>query len=318
MTRKVSYVFQEDGVHAIEDGKVVASAADLEELEEKLASEVEDVVTEDDKIRTATHIVTPNGLKGKLMGKPYESVWGTEVTVRFENGHIAHLQVTADDEFVTERSEAVDELEAIRETLAEPVLGDKLSLESRQADLKDVISSLRQLGSTKLSDSILAELDELRAEAAYELSHVGEALDYLRNSEPYAPPVNAYDMQVVEQESMGGHTGSWLDEVAQDMIREAENTDFDKLLNEGPEVFVTGLDTAPLGDQGATRSIAASYIRTKTAAARPEIREKYEEMWLERVEACRRDELATRKTEMTKEAATQDPYSDAPDESLFM
>ena len=41
-------------------------------------------------------------------------------------------------------------------------------------------------------------------------------------------------------------------------------------------------------------------------------------MWLERVEACRRDELATRKTEMTKEAATQDPYSDAPDESLFM
>jgi hypothetical protein len=374
MNRRLSYVFQPDGVYAIENGQVVASGPTLDHVialtgedvhaletvtqhakqelggeahvpgtpfsEEDMQQPAYDGVYSavkvacscdcsdcedgdhcggcsagDKKHEGATHIMTPNGLKGKIMGKAVPGLWGPEVSVRMENGHIARLHVAEVSEFITEAPDTVDKLVEIRETLAATVIGDATSLRTRQADLKDVVSHLRQLASTGIDDVLLNEVDSLHAEASYELTEVAAALDHIIASEPYAPTGREY--MAVEQASIGGHTGSWLDEVAQDMIREADATDFDKLLNEGPEVFVAGLETAPLGDQSVTRTLASNYIRTKTAAARPEIREKYEDMWLERVEACRRAEFPTRKTAMAKEAATTADAGGA-DEALFL
>jgi hypothetical protein len=43
-------------------------------------------------------ITTPNGLKGKVLGK-VAGLWQDEVTVRLENGRIVHLPVAKDMKF---------------------------------------------------------------------------------------------------------------------------------------------------------------------------------------------------------------------------
>src|ERR1700752_3572900 len=228
MNRRLSYVFQSDGVYAIENGRVVAAGATLDAVlaltdedvhaletvtqhaRQELVGEAhvpgtpfseddmkqpayhgvysptkdkfprdDDEENDDDekaeKHSSATHTMTPNGLKGKIMGKATPGLWGPEVSVRMENGHIARLHVAEISEFITEAPDTVDKLVEIRETLAATVVGDATSLRTRQADLKDVVSHLRQLGSTGIDDVLLNEVDSLHAEASYELTEVAAA-----------------------------------------------------------------------------------------------------------------------------------------------
>jgi hypothetical protein len=282
----------------------------------------------------ATHIVTPNGLRGKIMGKVVPGLWGNEVTVRFENGHIARLQV-ADVELSSDApvrqtlasAKAATgtpdthgtRLAFLREKLAEAPEGDAASLRSRLVDLRDIQEIATELASKpRIASVVREELDSIRAEAAYESSEVKDALEYLQDAEAYAPPQH-FATHVAEQATIGGFGGGqWLDQTYEAMVREADETDFDQLLNEGPEVFIADLDPNLLADQGTTAQLATSYIESKVAAARPEVREKYTELWVERVEGARREAFASRKETVAKQAAADsDLYDNLPDDCLF-
>src|ERR1700747_509562 len=301
-SRKISYAFRDDGVYAIENGQVVAHADTLEHLR------VDDAST---NVKVATHIVTPSGLKGKIMGKVVPGLWGNEVTVRFENGHIAKLQV-ADVELTSDGSTKTaktieasgDKVAWLRERLTEVPEGDIPSLKSRLADLREIREIATELAShPRIASTVREDLDSVRVEAIHEAAEVSDALEYLADAEPYAPPEH-FASHVAEQATIGGFgDGQWLSSVYDDMVREADATDFDQLLNEGPEVFLADLDPNLLADQGTTAQLATSFIESKVAAARPEVREKYTELWLERVEQARRVAYTTRKEVIAKEAS---------------
>lgn len=352
LDRKITYAFRDDGVYAIENGQVIAHADSLE----RLALSTDDIhaletVTEHakqenpgsmgpggapadtrvpwdgvySKAKVATHIVTPSGLKGKIMGK-VNGIWGDEVTVRFENGHIAKLQV-ADVELTSDGSAKIaktveaseDKVAWLREKLAETAEGDEGSLRARIADLRDIQEIATELASRPRIASVeREELDSVRAQAAYETAEVKDALEYLADAEPYAPPAH-FASHVAEQATIGGFgDGQWLSQVHDDMIREANETDYDQLLNEGPEVFLADLDPNLLADQGTTALLAHSFIEGKVAAAHPEVRAKYTELWVERVEQARRDMYASRKVTIAKQAAAEtDLYENLPDDCLF-
>ena len=72
---------------------------------------------------TATHVQTPNGLKGTILGKQ-RGLWGDQVTIRLENGRIARFDVTPDDkwEWITEQKAAsLSPLTRLQEKLAAPI-----------------------------------------------------------------------------------------------------------------------------------------------------------------------------------------------------
>jgi hypothetical protein len=334
MSRKISYAFRDDGVYAIENGRVVGHAVTLEELVTKVADTDLDATKKlmesppDRNAKVATHIVTPNGLKGKIMGR-VPGVWGEEVTVRFENGHIAKLQVadvelTSDGSVKTAKSvrevaSSENKVSFLREKLAETAEGDELSLKSRLADLQEIQEIATELASRpRIASAEREELDSIRAEAAYEASEIKDAVEYLSDAEAYAPPEH-FASHVAEQATIGGFgDGQWLSSVYDDMVREADSTDFDQLLNEGPEVFLADLDPNLLADQGTTAQLATSFIESKVAAARPEVREKYTELWIERVEKLRRETYVSRKVTLAKAASVEsDVYDNLPDECLF-
>lgn len=291
-----------------------------EDAEDREDQDDEDDNEEADEERkeAATHIITPNGLKGKIMGKA-SGLWGDEVTVRFENGHIARIQVAEAGEFVHEASTPTEDnsdVDKIRKVLAAVPDHDEYSLRVREADLNDVLSYVGSVVEGATDDTLLT-LEGFRAEAHLELTEVRDALEHIASEKEYAS-IAPYEISVIEQESFGGHTSSWLDKVADDMVKEANAIDYQKLLNEGPEVFVAGLDTAPLSDQGVVRTLASNHIRTKTAGAPADLRDKYESMWLERIEDARRNELSGRKQAIAKRAASEPSFDGVPDETLFI
>lgn len=267
-----------------------------------------------------SHVVTPNGLKGKVLGRT-QDVWGDYVRVRFENGHIAQLHVSDETKFVNDEEEVTADspVEDLRSRLDTQVVGDKESLTARASELRaikvEATTLIREAGVTE-ADTVA--LDSIIVEATHEVAEVSDALEYLATSESFIPSA-PFQASVVEQASLGRDAGNWLDVIVADTIAEAESTDFQKLIDEGPEAFVAELDSAPLADQGVTRQMAASYIRTRTAGVQDdELRDKYETMWLSRVEEVRRTELASRKTKTHKEASVEhDEHASLPDDILF-
>ena len=128
-------------------------------------------------------------------------------------------------------------------------------------------------------------------------------------------------MRVVAQGGpTNGSDASWLDNTLNEMIVEANSTDYEKLMDEGPEAFVAGLDTEMLADGGAVRSAASSWIRSKTAAADEDVRERYEKVWLARIEDVRRATFSNVKQEMHREAAAKESANldGISDDSLFL
>ena len=128
-----TFVFEGDKAYAILQGKVIASANTAEELEQNLeASQVESTKKE------ATHIVTPNGLKGQILGRTPD-LWGEEVTIRLENGRVAHLHVSDDLQFVTEDEVLAESpLAALEQQIEEEYSPDRDSLEERQEKLRNI------------------------------------------------------------------------------------------------------------------------------------------------------------------------------------
>jgi hypothetical protein len=159
-------------------------------------------------------------------------------------------------------------------------------------------------------------------QANYELEEIKDVIRAIEEGHmsSYEPPAHREMMAVEQGGPTNGHDSSWLDETINDMIVEANSTDYTKLMDEGPEAFTAGLNPETLADSGTVRSLASSWIRSKTAAADDDVREKYEKVWLARVEEQRRANLSEVKEEMHKEAAAVDTtnYDEISDDSLFL
>lgn len=315
-----TYVFQNGRVFAIVAGKVVASGEDVLEVESILSTPVEETLP-----KTATHIVTPNGLTGQILGR-HNDVWGETVTVRFENGRISTLHTATESndipefEWVQKEADvtktALEDLEA---RIDEDFAADQDSLVSRLADLEDIeAKASAAIHKASLEDSY--KYDGIVAMARHEADEIKAAIagwdDAHANA--YQPPA-AFSMQAAEQESMGGGNSSWLDHTLGEMIADAESTDFDTLMDEGPEEFVADLEDGSLADTGTVRQMAASHVRSRVAGIDSEDAAAFETAFLTRVEQVRRQALNDRKsnTKIAKEASVQEDH-DGPADALFM
>lgn len=265
--------------------------------------------------RAGSTITTPNGLKGTIISK-IAGLWSDEVTVRFENGRIVKLPVT-DGMKVTAAAPVVatDPVADLETRLA----GPSDDLEARHDELETLEQDARIAASGAADDATRERLHTLIVQAAAERKEISEAAAHLASVTAFEPPA-PFRMQAAEQESLGTATGgSWLDDTVGRMAAEAEATDYNKLLDEGPEALVAELDDEVLADHGAVRSIASNFIHSHTAAASDDVRGRYEQAFINRVEDRRRDELATRTQTTTthKEAAAQDEDFNLPDDVLF-
>lgn len=325
-----TFHFEGDEVFALHEGKVIASGSDIAAVE---ASAVEyldalgkerDTKDKADRKKKATHIVTPNGIKGEILSS-VPDVWGsTQVTARFENGTISQVTIHGDDgfEYVAEKTaSAKDPLEGLEKRLGAEYGRDKDSLAARLTELGEIAQKAASLVANGAPYSVQQKLDGLRTAALAEASEVREAHDYLESAdaEAFAAP-QPFRMAAAEQVELGAAAGSdWLEVVAQEMFSEAEGTDFEKLLDEGPLLFVTELDNGALADAGVAREMAVSHIHSKTAGFEGDEVENYREQFVARVEAARRAELAERQETTHKEAAVEkEAHINAPDEALFM
>lgn len=328
-----TFVFDDDGkAYAYVAGKIVASADDADELERKLAEfpfnkdeekdDDEEKEEKDEKkessYATATHVQTPNGLKGTILGKQ-KGLWGDQVTIRLENGRIARFDVTPDAKFewINEQKTASSPLGSLQERLDAPIEDkSRAGLVARIKELKAIKHEAAQVLRTA---SYVDEqtVGNIMVFADHELREVTDALAALEDAEPYAPPA-PFSTNVVEQESMGGSDSTWLDNVVQEMTDESEAQDFDKIMEEGPDLLVADLETPALEDALGVEEAANNFVSSRTAGLDPQAVAEFRKEFVDRVAQARKTELAERGREserMAREAATEETY---PDEGLFL
>lgn len=323
-----TYTFEGEEVFAIHEGKVIASGTDIGKVESDAVKYLEGLkVTRDaDKKekakKNATHFITPNGVKGEIIGRT-ASVYGEQITARFDNGQFGTFDVHPDHEvqWLTEQktASASNPVERLASVLDTEYDHDRDSLAARHDALIALAAEAHSLVTKGASYSVEVELDQIRVAAELERRQVKEAIDHLDAADyesfiPSAP----FEPRAVEQADLG-QNNNWLDVTTQEMINESEGQDFDSLLTEGPELFVTDLDTGALADAGVTREMAFSHIVAKTAGFTGEEVDSYREAFLARIESARREELASRKETNHKEAAAaQETQDNSPDDVLFM
>jgi hypothetical protein len=321
------YAFEDDGVYAIHEGSVVATGDTAEEakaeaervLAEKAKQDAEDKTAK--RIASATHVVSPNGLKGKIQSR--HSSWdaGENVTVRFENGRIVTLPTSKLDPeaFVVEQQRVASgsPVAALKQAFAASFEYDKTSLEARIAVLKEIVADGRELLQEGVSYPDQVDIDETIVHAEAEQSELAQALEHLNQvDDEYQAPT----IEVVEQAQMGNQKdGDWLNQTLTDIQNENADQDFVKTLDEGPTEFAAQLPDAQLADTGLALASAREFIAAKTAGLEGDEVEKYRETFVARVEEARRAQLSVRKAEARKEASVQEaPSGDGPAEGLFL
>lgn len=320
-----TYTFEGDEIFAIHEGKVIASGNDMPSVESDAVEYLESLTKErkhkekESTKKTATHIITPNGLKGEILGRT-PAVWGEQITARFENNHISTFITHGEDnvEWITEKQHKIASgpTDKLSERLDAEFEHDRKSLAVRHDELISIskeASSLIANGAPYIAE---VKLDQIRTAADNERLQIKEAIDHLQDADAIAPP--SFDPQVFEQADIG-HSSDWLDATTQQMIQESEDQDLDKLISEGPSVFVTELDNGALADAGVTREMAFAHIVSKTAGFAGEEIEDFRDKFVARAEVARRHELASRKQTIHKEAAAEQELEiNAPDEALFI
>ena len=315
MNSEPTYIFKNGNVYTYHNGEIVTSVKEalfVEEEASHLAS-----------AKDATHITTPNGLKGKILGR-VSGLWEDEVTVRFENGRVAALPVSKLS-FSEEKEEDQDddEIKELEKKVESSVsVFDAATIERRIYDLNSIKVEASLFIDSKLSDADLARVGSIITQANYELEEIKDVIRAIDEGHmsSYEAPAHL-EMKAVEQGGpTGGRESTWLDHSINEMVVEANSTNYTKLMDEGPEAFTAGLDRETLADSGTVRSLASSWIRSKTAAAADDVRERYEKVWLARVEEQRRASLSEVKEEMHREAAAVENvnYDDISDDSLFL
>lgn len=265
----------------------------------------------------AQTVTTPNGMKGRVLAR-VPSLWGEEVTVRFENGNIVKVPVDQRLTFTTaeETSVADTAAQSLEERLAAHFEADRMGLVERGRELQKIINDASQHVAIA-SDQEAGKLGSIVSQAKFELAEVTAALDAINqgDTEAYTAPTSI--LPRVTQASMNGNDASWLEGVHSEMVREASERDYRDLMDTGPEAFVASLNSAQIADAGTTRIMATREIEAKTAGATPEQQDAYRRMWLARVEQQRQAQLSSHKEAVRKEASSDTPTS-TPDESLFL
>lgn len=263
-------------------------------------------------------VTTPNGLKGTVLGK-VASLWGDEVTIRLENGRIVKLPVGTELRSVkTAAAKRVSPIEQLEARLARTSDGTRQSLVSRHKELERIHKQASTLIREGVSYADSLRLDQLAVTADVERAEVIDAIAHIDAAESYTPP--SFTMQAADRtSSVSREDASWLDHTLDEMVKEAEATDFNKLMDEGPEALTAGLEVSALADSDVTREIASSFIAEKTAGIERKLANPYMKTFLNRVEGCRKSELDTRTQTTPKEAAVEkDEFKDFPDDALFL
>jgi hypothetical protein len=323
-----TFVFDGEKMTAFDGNRVIASGTDHQHVAETAEAYFDslknekDKKTHDDKVASATHITTPNGETGKILGRT-ASIFSDTITVRLDKGgEIRHYETFVDSgiDFHTKEANVPESpIEHLAQRLDETYAHGRQGLTERLADLNDIKESASRLASVASFEDG-RKLHQIVLTASAEKNEVTEALDHLitADAEAFAAPERQY--VAVEQAEMGRSAGNdWLEVVAQEMIAESDAEDFDKLASEGPTTFVANLELGALGNEGVIRQMASEFIMGKTAGYQgPEV-EEFRTRFVAASEMARRQELLYRKDEMRQEATVREAsVSDAPDESLFL
>jgi hypothetical protein len=328
-----TFVREGNQILAFFEDRIIARGTDFKKVEESAVDYLDKVdaglksSVERERKASATHITTPNGLKGEILSN-VEGQWGEKlITVRLENNRIVRLAAHGDNdkdiEYQTiEAAASESALDYLESTLNEVPEGTKSSLANRITVLDGLVVKVAALQSTaSYEDS--KKLDDIALQARHEKVEVQEALAHLESADAEAFQSPApFRVGAVEQASVGGGSGSWLDATVDEMVRESDAQDFDKLLIEEPVLFVAGLDLGALAEAGTTREMALSHIVSKTASYQGEAIDAYREKFLASVEMARREELKdrTKKAEKKakKTAKKEKKANKVPDDALFL
>lgn len=271
-------------------------------------------------------VIGPGGIKGKILAKTRD-IWGDEVSVRFENGRIAHLRVVHDGTLQGGFKESTEKVSSTTSSPADQLLArleadfdaGRAGIVARIADLEDICSEGRHLIATRQASQNVASLDGIIVTAEAERGTLREALEAIDADAATQAEFAPYEIKAAHsQASIGRGDGGWLDGVVSGMIAEAEGQDFNKIIREGSLLFVSDLDDGAIADTGVTRDMATRHIRSKTAGIDSEAAAGIERDFLAQVEAARRTEVTSRAHGVQKEASTTvDRYADLPDDILF-
>lgn len=251
-----------------------------------------------------THVTTPNGLKGQIVSR-CQGVWSDEITVRLDNGRIAKFEVVPGEEYYysNEENPYNSPYKDLQNKLDEVPDGTKDSLVKRITDLKGI----RTQANTLLHTAAYVDqvtLDEIIIMASHEIGEVQQALAALEATEE-VESLMPFQINVVgAQEHMGGADASWLDGTLAEMIAETEGQDFDQLMSEGPERFISGLEDGAVADAGEVRALASTYIANKTIGIEPKVAEEFKQEFLDRIESVRKEEDKQRRANIIKQAKT--------------
>jgi hypothetical protein len=318
-----TYAYQDDKIAAFDGEHVIASGTDFAKVSETAEQYFGELRSNrEHKARAeATHIITPNGERGTILGRT-ASLWSDQITVRFDNGQIRHY-----DTFVTdglrytsaEDPAAKNPMEYFQARLDEMPDPTREGLTARLNDLDSIRNGAGNLITAGVSNTDAQRLHQIALAAETEKREVVDALAHLEAVDSAIEmPKQAYT--AVEQAGVGPYAKSnWLEVVAQDMIAEAEAEDLDKLAAEGPTTFVSALDDAVVAHAGITREMAQEFIHSKTAAFQGEAVEAYRESFVAATELARRREETYRREAARTETTTREAsIADVPDEALFM
>lgn len=314
----VHYHFEGDTVYAIHEGRVIASgkADKMDEVESDATNYLKNLKTDQDekKRKSATHVMTPGGLKGQVLQRT-ASVWGDEVTVRFENGQVTTFSAHGVKDWMTEKTSSGSPVAGLDARLGKTYDHNRAALVARHAELVEIWKEARSLITSGVGYDDQQKLDTIIVTAEHEGEVITQAIDHIDDGdiEAYVPPTP----MAVEQADLG-RSDNWLDAVINDMHQEFADTDYEQVLNDDPTLLAAGLDDGIVADQGVSRELALSHIRGKTAGFVGDDVEGYVSQFLARFEAARRRELSTRTANTRKEAAVATSHvEDAPDEALF-
>jgi hypothetical protein len=323
-----TYEYEDDQVLAVFENHVIAKGTDFA----KVAATAEEYLnglladrkknSRSEARKKATHITTPNGLRGEVISR-VEGVFGGEITVRFENNQIRRFETAAGDDgikySVDEPKVSSSPKDHFQARLNERYVTSREGLTERLTALDEIARGAGRLAARESSIPESRALHGFVLAAEAETAEIKEVLAHLedvdaQNAAP-APPVYS----AVEQISLGrAANDSWLDVTAAEMIVESEAQDFDKLLAEGPTALVSSLDDFAVHNAGTVAEIAASHIMGKTAGFKGEKIEAYREAFVAASEQARRHELTYRQDNVRKEATVKEAsIANLPDEFLF-
>src|SRR5271169_1633153 len=195
-----TFVRKGNQVLAFYEDRLIASGTNFAKVEQSALEYLDGLTSkkhrqkEEARKQAATHIETPSGMKGEILGR-HDGQWGEKlVTVRWENGRISRYQAHGgNDEKLTykvaEQEQPESALEYLQNTLDEVPEGTRESLAARIADLDELVIKATSFQHTASYEE-QRKASEIVITAEHEKRQVRDALAHLElvDAEAFAPP----------------------------------------------------------------------------------------------------------------------------------